>query len=77
MERYGLLEKKNQLGRVILVDDQYVNQQLMKQNFEEMGIEGKLVSFRDGLNALQYFEDIFRSFYQVQATGEQAGQNPF
>lgn len=45
----------------MLADDQYVNQELMKLNFDDIGLAEKLVLFSNGLEVVNYFTKILEN----------------
>ena len=58
MKYYGLLSADAKSGIVVYADDQFVNQQAMKMNFQDIGLQDKLVLFSDGKEVVQYFDKI-------------------
>ena len=49
----------NTTGSIVVVDDQFVNQQGIRLNFSELGLSERLVTLSNGGEAVNYFESIF------------------
>ena len=45
---------------MVYADDQYINQQAMQLNFQDIGISHKLVIFSDGLDAVNYIDGLLK-----------------
>ena len=45
---------------MVYADDQYVNQHTVAKNFEELKIPEKLITFSNGQDVLEYFENIVK-----------------
>ena len=60
LKRHGLLDDTATFGRVVYADDQYINQQAMQLNFQDIGISHKLVIFSDGLDAVNYIDGLLK-----------------
>ena len=55
LNQEGLLGNEANSGLVVYADDQYVNQQAMQINFQDIGAADKLVLFSNGKETLFYF----------------------
>lgn len=49
----------NTTGSIVVVDDQFVNQQGIRLNFSELGLSERLITLSNGGEAVNYFESIF------------------
>ena len=48
LKRHGLLTRPNKLGKIVYVEDQYANCQLMKKYFKDLEIKERLLIFKNG-----------------------------
>ena len=58
LQQYGLFNDHQNPGLVVYADDQFINQNLMKMKFQELGIEDKLILFANGKEVVDYFESL-------------------
>ena len=49
-------------GSIIVADDQFVNQQGIRLNFMDIGLENRLEMFSNGVEVLNKFEEMFDKF---------------
>ena len=49
-------------GSIIVADDQFVNQQGIRLNFMDIGLENRLEMFSNGIEVLNKFEEMFDKF---------------
>ena len=54
LRSFGLLSTEP--GKVVYADDQFINQQLIKMNFTDVGILDQLVLFSDGQEVVDHFD---------------------
>ena len=48
-------------GLVVFIDDNFINHQSMQMQFQEFGIEDKLIMYQDGPSAVQFFKKMLSS----------------
>ena len=71
MEQCGLLTDRQSQGKVVIVDDQYYNQQIMKRHFSDIGLGEHLRTFNDGQSAIQYIEMVLDGLQDPNIVHEQ------
>ena len=61
MDRYGVFDEDLEASSVVYADDQFVNQQFMRLNFEDFSLQSKLVQFSNGLETVNFFETLLEN----------------
>ena len=63
MEENGCLaDGRNESGRIVFADDQFVNQQQMKMQLKEIGLDERVDMFSNGQDVIDYFETLLDQF---------------
>ena len=62
LKNFGVLNEKNETGLIVVVDDQFVNQQSMKLNFADIGITDRLIQFSNGQEVVDYFDSLLEDY---------------
>ena len=55
LQMHGLLSERNDTGLIIYADDQYVNQQSLKINLQDIGMADRLVMMSNGQEVVDFF----------------------
>ena len=58
LQELKLLGNREDIGRVILADDQFITKQQFRMAFGDLGISSKLTMFSDGKNVVEYFNEL-------------------
>ena len=59
MQVHGLFDKKNDSGLIIHADDQYINQQSIKINLQDIGLGERFVMRCNGQEVVDFFDELF------------------
>ena len=60
LQQNGLLDGDRNLGQIVYADDQFINQQSMQLNFEDIGLGDKLTLYSNGQDVVQHFDDLLK-----------------
>ena len=58
LNKHSLLDQINFDSKVVYADDQFANQHSVMRNFEELGINDKLVTFSNGQDVIDHIEKV-------------------
>ena len=66
LQQNGLLDGDRNVGQIVYADDQFINQQSMRLNFEDIGLGDKLTMFSNGSDVVQHFDDLLKKQSSVE-----------
>ena len=52
------MASRNETGKIIYADDQYVNRQAFKMNLQDLGLSDRLLLFSNGQEVLDYLDKV-------------------
>ena len=56
LKENGLLTNQPNAGKILVADDQFINQQLIKSHLEDLGLASNIVLFSDGQEVVDYID---------------------
>ena len=72
----AMFEKPNAGGKIVYVEDQFVNQEQMKMHFNDLGVVKQLTIFSDGKEVVDYFEALLQDIDSKQAEWTEGAKQP-
>ena len=69
LQRHGLLESRDSM--IVYADDQYINRQMLKMTFQDIGLAEKLKTFSNGEEVLNFFESTLEELSKDSGSSRQ------